>query len=398
MPRWTRPLLAWATDRLLRPRPRALSVAVGYERGGAPKWDSPVPWTADAAVVEVRLLARPGARRKADFALRAPHGTFPADALRADADDACRACFRVPVPPASGAADVLWRGRVLATVPLGVVTPESFVAGLGLGECATAVRYGDTTATATAFVADGCDGLFASAVLRAPGGLQPLAELGLTVRFREDTTGRACAVPVRPSAAQLARGEALATAACPLAPHGPGVWWVSWHAGARELATRRVAALPRERFEAAVRVPETRFALVDFAGVGRSAKLPVLAGVARAGPCFVLSGGEPGAVGRVRFELVAVPNCPFAAPQVTAVEAVVGDAPAPFVPVLLDAAELGQFGEFELRLNDRLLGVASLRPVPSAHFTSEGGFAPPDDFAWSSAAEEELAARLRRLG
>jgi hypothetical protein len=48
-------------------------------------------------------------------------------------------------------------------------------------------------------------------------------------------------------------------------------------------------------------------------------------------------------------------------------------------------------------LNGRLLGIASLRPVPAATVNAEGGFLPPPDFVWSSAAEDELAERLKRL-
>jgi len=55
-------------------------------------------------------------------------------------------------------------------------------------------------------------------------------------------------------------------------------------------------------------------------------------------------------------------------------------------------------GGFELRLNDRVLGTASLSPVPPATLTAEGGFKPPPGFTWTAAAEEELMNRLGRLG
>lgn len=397
MPHWTTRSLAWARDNLLRPRPRALSAAVGYERAGLARWGEPVPWTADAALAEVRLQVRPALRRKQDFALRLPHGTFAADALRAEADGTCRASFRFPMPPDSATAEVLWKGRPLATVLVRAIWPATFLASLSLGAFEVAARFGDTCATVSAFVPDGCDALVASALLRAPNGLLPLSELGLEVRFRCDATGRAFAVPVRLGAHQLARAEALVSAACPEVPREPGTWCVTVMAGARELAVKRVSVLSRARFEASARVVETRFAVRDASGAIRSAKVPELIGAARAGPCFVLC-GEQGAAARCRFEVLAVPVDPFAPPFVFEAHAVVSDAPAPFVPALFDAAELEQYGEFELRLNDRLLGVASLRPVPRAALTAEGGFAPPEEFVWSSAAEEELAARLRRLG
>jgi hypothetical protein len=111
----------------------------------------------------------------------------------------------------------------------------------------------------------------------------------------------------------------------------------------------------------------------------------------------VLSGGEPGAAGVCRFEVAAVANGEPHPLIWREAEAVVTDGPAPVVPALFDAAELSRVNGFELRLNGRLLGMASLRPVPAAAINAEGGFAPPPEFTWSSAAEDELADRLKRL-
>ena len=65
------------------------------------------------------------------------------------------------------------------------------------------------------------------------------------------------------------------------------------------------------------------------------------------------------------------------------------------------------FGEAMIRLSPpnfrRLeqahsLGLLALSPVPTAAFTSEGGFkGPVGDFLWTPAADEELSERLNRL-
>ena len=88
------------------------------------RWESPVPWTADAAVLDVQLRLPLAARRKTDFTLRLPNATFPADALRPEADDRFRVSFRFPVPTDTVRADLLWNGRVLASVPVQVLTPD----------------------------------------------------------------------------------------------------------------------------------------------------------------------------------------------------------------------------------------------------------------------------------
>jgi hypothetical protein len=400
MPRWTTRWLVWARDNLLRrARPRPVSAAVGYERSGGTRWESPVPWTADAAVIDVLFHLPASARRKQDFALRLPFATFPADAIRPDAGDRHRVSFRFPVPHDSLHADLLWKGRVLATVPIPILTPGAFLAGLTLTNSTTAVRLCEATVAATAFVPDRCESLLATAVLRSQSPLAPLAELGLKAVFTEESSNRSHAVPVLLGAAQLARAEAVIAAVCPEAPRHVGAWWVSWMAGDRTLATQRIHAIPRDRFEAGVRLLEARFAMVDAGGAVRTMKLPPsLAGADRVGPCFVLSNSEPGAAGVCRFEVLGISGGEMTPLIWRHAEAVVGDSPTVLVPALFDPVELSRISGFELRLHGRLLGIASLRPVPAAMLNAEGGFTPPPDFAWSSAADDELADRLKRLG
>jgi hypothetical protein len=169
-------------------------------------------------------------------------------------------------------------------------------------------------------------------------------------------------------------------------------------AGDRELATQRVHAISAERFEIGVRVLETRFAVIDATGTARTMRLPVsLATAERIGPCFVVAGSEAGATAVCRFEVIGIAPGDFDLVIWREAETVVTDAPMVFVPALFDAAEVGRVSGFELRLNGRLLGVASLRPVPAATLNSEGGFSSPPDFAWTTAADDELADRLKRL-
>jgi hypothetical protein len=399
MPQWTTRWLGWARDNLFRrTRPRPLSAAVGFERADATRWELPVPWTADAAVVDVLLDVPVAARRKTDFAFRLPFATFPADALRPDADDRHRVTFRFPVPAETVRGDLLWRSRVLASVCVRVLSPTAFLAGLALTSPAVSVRFGTTTVSATAFVPERCEALVAAAVLRCPTALAPVTELGLRVQFREESTGAAHTVPVALHGAQLARTETVVAAVCPEPPRAPGTWWVTWTAGERVLAAHRVHALPAEQFESGVRVLETRFAVAGAGGPVRTTKVPPGPGGAdRIGPCFVIAGGEPGAAAVCRFEVTGVSTGGLEAVLWRAAEVVVTDAPTVFVPALFELDQLARVTGFELRLHGRLLGIASLRPVPAAALDGEGGFAPPPDFAWSSAADDELADRLKRL-
>src|SRR5262245_56446854 len=155
MPQWTTRWLAWARDNLLRrARPRAISAAIGYERASTLRWELPVPWTADAVVVDVQMRLPMSARRKTDFVFRLPAATVAADSLRPDLDDRHRVTFRFPVPSETVLGDLLWRGRVLAPLPIVVLTPNTFLSGLSVLNPSVAVQFGASTVTTTAFVPD----------------------------------------------------------------------------------------------------------------------------------------------------------------------------------------------------------------------------------------------------
>jgi hypothetical protein len=67
-------------------------------------------------------------------------------------------------------------------------------------------------------------------------------------------------------------------------------------------------------------------------------------------------------------------------------------------PGTLEVGDLGGVSAFDLRHGSHSLGLLALSPVPTAAFTSEGGFkGPVGDFLWTPAADEELSERLNRL-
>ena len=67
------------------------------------------------------------------------------------------------------------------------------------------------------------------------------------------------------------------------------------------------------------------------------------------------------------------------------------------VPGTVAATELSQVRAFEICIKNQVLGILPLNPAPTAAFTSEGGFKPPEEYPWSTAAEEQLNERLTRL-
>ena len=75
MRHWIRRCRDWAMSDLLhlgRPRPTEQAVHTRYEKAGLTLYGPPVPWNADAVVVEVLARLPPTARQRADFIAAAP--------------------------------------------------------------------------------------------------------------------------------------------------------------------------------------------------------------------------------------------------------------------------------------------------------------------------------------
>ena len=399
---WIRRWLDWVTTDVLplnRPRPHGQAVHTRYEKAGLALYDLPVPWNADAVVVEVLLKLPPAARKKADFTLRFPgRDPVPAEVLRPEPDDRHRLLFRLPVPGASTEGELLWKAKYLSRVPVPVLTAAEFVTGLRLTLPTVGVRLGAQTVAAQTFVASQCKGLVASCVLRSPTPLAPVADLGLKAVFRSDRTGAVHEVPATLSSTQLGAREAVVSATCPKLPRRVGGWAVAWVVGGREVCIQKVQAIPARRFEASLRVADTRFVAADKAGAVRVVRQPPAAGEAdRVGPCFLVASSEPGMAGVCRLQVHAAVPGESRPPLLMEQDVLVTDGPTVFAPGLLETADSTRVGGFELRHKGRVLGTASLRPVPAAALTAEGGYKPPPEFNWTPTADDELAERLARL-
>lgn len=396
-----RPWVDWAMTNLTpasRTRPSGQAVHLRYEAAGLSLAESPVPWNADALVVEVLVRLPPLARHKGDFSLRVPgrEAVVPESLRRDDADDArYRLTFRLAVPPGSGFAELLWKQKLLATVPIPVLSPAEFLANLTLHTPTLAVRVGGQSVAAQSFVAAQCRGLTAAAVLRSPTALVPLAEAGLRVVFRSDRTAAEYEVPVPLTGAQLAQREVLFTASPPKAPRQAGGYSATFLAGPRELGVLRATAVTGTRFTQSLRVSDMRFVVAEKAGLPRVARHAPL-GAERLGPCFVVQSREPGMAALVTLRVLAVR--PGREPSaVLEQQLLVTDGPTLFAPGLLDAADLAGVTAFELRQGRRVLAMLSVNPAPAALFDAEGGYKPPPDFTWTPTAEEELSERLLKL-
>jgi hypothetical protein len=380
------------------PQPQALYYS--YEKAGLTLANQPIPWNAEAVLVEAALrLQSGGSRRKADFQLRLPgQEPFPAEQLRRhEADDRYRVCFRLPPPCTTVAAELLYRDHVLGQLTLPFLSRDDFLANLRLQMPTLFVRLGENSVACQTFVSNQCRGLVASAVLLSPTSLVPLLDLDLQVEFRCERSGSAVRVPACLCSSQLAGRQAMVTVVPRRYPRRLGSWTATWLLGDKPVASQRVRGISQRHFQRSLRLSDTRFVVQDGPAVRLTRQVPPLEKAGRIGPCFLVSSGEPGMAGLCRLQVTAQVPGTVRAPLLQEQEVLITDGPTMVAPGTLDAADLAQVTGFELSLKGRSLGILSLCPAPTATFTSEGGFKAPHDFTWSAAAEEEMTERLNRL-
>jgi hypothetical protein len=306
--------------------------------------------------------------------------------------------FRLQTPARAASADLLWRGHSLGQLNLPVLSKEEFVQRLTLQMPTLAVFLGDQSVACQTFVATQCRGLMATALLTSPTSLAPITDLGLHVEFHCERGGPAVRVPVQMTSSQLRSKQALITVQPRKFPRRIGTWSATWLLEDRPLATQRVKAISKGAFIRSLRISETRFVVQTAKGeVILARHPPALQGVARVGPCFLVSSREPGMAGVCKLQAHVQVAGAVQPPLLLEQEVLITDGPHPFAPGTLDASDLDRVSGFELRLRSRSLGVLPLAPAPTAGFTSEGSFKPAADFTWSAAAEDQLNDRLTRL-
>ena len=195
---WIKRWRDWAMHELwplyrIGPQPQAMHYS--YEKAGLTLDDQPIPWNAEAVLVEAHAaLPASASRRKADYFNSACPGknSFAAEQLRRQENDERYAIvFRLPPPGESVVSgNALPRPRA-GTAYAAVPEQDDFLQNLRLQISTLFVRLGTQTVACQTFVSSQCRGLLANAVLPSPTSLVPLLDLDLQVEFRCERGGAA---------------------------------------------------------------------------------------------------------------------------------------------------------------------------------------------------------------
>jgi hypothetical protein len=380
-------------------QPRALHFS--YEKAGLTIHDQPIPWNAEAVLVEAALRLPPsGTRRKSEFLLRLPGNMpiLPENMRREDGEDIYRLQFRFAPPPVSTGAELMYKERVLGQLTLPRLSQEEFLRNIQLHQATLSVRIGQHSIACQTYVASQCRGLIASALFSSPTSLVPLLDLDPHLELRSEKGSKAVRVAAALASSQLTGRQALVTLVPARFPRHIGAWQATWMIGGRAILNQQFRAISQSTFRRSLRVSETRFVVErGDRSVGLSRHLPPTEGLKAVGPCFLISSREPGVAALCPLQVSTQVNGAIRAPLLCRQEILITDGPTVFAPGFVDAADLPQVSAFELRCKTGTLGILSLSPIPAASFNGEGAFRPAPEFQWSVAADDELSERLGRL-
>jgi len=377
-----------------------------YEKAGLIIANQPVPWNAEAVLVEATVrLTTPAMRNRADFSLRlGDRPPLVAEEVRRlepveDGDPHRHVVrFRLPPPGSVARVEVLWRDHPLGQLELPYQNQESFLDGLRLVMPTVSVRIGDRLVACRTYVSSQCKGLVAAGVLTSPVNLAPLLDLDVHLELIPQSGGTGRTFLARLSTSQVTGKQALITVAPARPPGGTGEWLVSWSVGGRPLASQRIKAITQRQFVRSLRLMDARFVLQSSDGrFSTTRTLPSAEQGHRVGPCFLICSREAGMAALCQPRVQALITGTGTPPVLLDQEVFISDGPTVIAPGTLDANDLAQVQLFQLSIKDRVLGELGVKPAPTAAFTSEGGFKPPPDYAWTAAAEAEMNERLARL-
>jgi hypothetical protein len=381
--------------------PRVQRIDVGYEKGGLTIQGEPIPWNADAVVIDVYVwfpIPRPGA--KSDFFLDVPAEPplLPVSQQPVNAEENVRIQFRMPVPHRTARVSLFWRSSLLGQLTLPVFGREEFLRNLKMEAATLFARLGEQQVPCRTLVEGQCRGLTANALLKSPTSLLPLLDLRFMIDLNLSRTRQTFALPVTLTSGQLAARETMVSVNLPQGLRLDGEASLEWTIAGIRFAQNDVRTISEYEFRQSVYLIDSRYVYCDHYGnTGYSRYLFLQDGMCRLGPCFLIASREPGLAAlhplQVRVQYKDNDSMPTYIEQ----DVLITDGPSIFVPLTTTPQQFERFSAFDLYHQGEHLGQLSLCTRDVAQFTSEGGFVPPQDYPWTPVAEEELADHLRKL-
>lgn len=373
--------------------PRVHSLHYAYERAGLTVTGEPIPWNADAVIIDAVLdLPRELATSRADFRAIPPADLgSPAVTMQPHGDDGpCRLMFRLAPPHRPGLIELYRRSRRLAEIRLPYLRAEEFLQNVRLESPLVFARIGRNNVAARCLVEGQFSSLMACALLRSSTSLVPIIGLGLEVELVNARTGQTQSVPVCLTGPQVAARQALLSVYLPRWPEMTGTWSVRWLLAGRLLGCHELRVISAQALRQSLFVPKDQYLYQT-----TETPSPDIAG--RSNLLFRLATCEPGLAAVTPLEVQVHFQDGGRVVEAVEEEVLVTDIPSLCQPVAVTVDDLQSIEAFELSSGGRYVGTIRRSPTPVAVLSSEGGFQPPPDYDWTAVTEAELNEHLSRL-
>ncbi|MBM3995478.1 MAG: hypothetical protein FJ303_15185 [Planctomycetes bacterium] len=379
---------------------------VRHEKAGLILDSLPIPWNADAVIVEANVrLPSSASYAKDQFTLQFSDNAPTAWAevlMPSPKNGPLRVFFRLLVPAKTCTAQFYWREHRLGQIDLPIVSAADYVNGFSIDLTSLQATIGERTAACRSFVSAQVKALFASAVLRAQHPLASAIDLDLAVEVRRADGERIGRVEVALTAEQRRLRQALTTVLLPK-PRNVGNYEVSWHLRDKILLRVPFEIVSKKTLANSPRISATRFIVRHTDGTQQNVRalptrdgLLILDGISEVAPVFFVCSHKTGLAGIVPFALRILVGDLLSTIGIDE-KVLITDGPTPIVLGTVSADALSRTKHFSLASGTKTLGNLAVLPAPATDFTGEGGFEPTDDFVWTAAAEEQLNERLGKL-
>lgn len=382
--------------------PRLRQVHAAYEKAGAVVRDEPIPWNADAVLIEaeVRLPLRQGTTKN-DFFIEVPGEPplLPIGQQTVDGhDEVVRILFRMPVPLRRCRVALFWRSTLLEQISIQTLSREEFLANLRMESATVFARLGEQNVPCEAIVEGQCQQVTAAVVLKSATSLLPILDLRPALEVTLLRSRQTHVLPVSLTSSQLTSREAMVNLTLPARLRAEGGALLHWTVSGQSYAQSGLRTVSPETFRQSLFSVDCRYVYCDTQGaLSFSRYLFLQEGVIGLGPCFLVASREPGLAAvhplHVRVQYKDADHLPEYLEQ----DVLITDGPSLFIPMTTSPEHFQRISCFDLFNEGEHLGQLSLCTRDVATFTSEGGFTAPEEYPWTPVAEEELADHLRKL-
>ncbi len=167
-------------------------VQIGYEKAGMTVFGEPIPWNAEAVLVEALLWGGSREEKRPEaFSLRLPYSFFgPSTSVSCEEEGLVRLTFRLPPIKQSTWADLCWRSLPLRRLHLPFLGLADFLESLHIVAPTLFACFGDHQVACAAVVPHHCDGLLATGLLTSPTSLLPVLDLNPRIEWTSCETRR----------------------------------------------------------------------------------------------------------------------------------------------------------------------------------------------------------------